>query len=318
VSLGVITDWLHKIDANRLFSRISAATTYSRIRKLTTNVVPDIYPHFVWENDPRHPIFPHLKEVVFDGRSPISNLTHGVTRLMQKRSPYRGRPLSTKAITSLMEMEQTHDLEFNFRGLNIVLWAHDTESTDPANAHRYSPDALRPFHDWLRLRQADGVLISVVQVDLFCPVTPDYRHFPLWWKHPDVYLNIRFCADRFADRRVKTFVERLVPTTRSLFISSFINPRSERCKCSPSGFQPRAYYDFFVQVVERAPSFQLEHLQNFPPLDHDFGVIVSWPPEATIFLDARSFQPLSSLATLTSLDLDFNHLSYGTCWSCST
>ena len=45
-SLGIITHWFHKIDASRLFLRISAATRHLRIKTLTTNVVPDLYPEF--------------------------------------------------------------------------------------------------------------------------------------------------------------------------------------------------------------------------------------------------------------------------------
>lgn len=311
-SLGIITHWLHKIDASRLFSRISAATRHLRIKTLTTNVVPDRYPGFAWQKDPKRPIFPDLKEIMFDGCCPVSNRVHGRSRLVHKHSPYRGRPLSTESMTSLMEMEQKHGLKFNFRGLNIVLWVMDTESVYPANAHRYSPDALRPFHDWLKQAQADRILISVVQVDLFCPTNPEYRPLPLWWEHPDIYLDIRCCTGGFTDRHVEAFTTRLVPTTRSLFVSSFINPDHELCNCSPSRIQPRSLHQFFTQIAKRAPHFQLEHLQNFPPLDHDTGPFrATGMPGWKIFLDGRCFQPLSTLCSLTSLDLDFNYLFYG-------
>ena len=225
-SLGIITHWSHAIDANQLFLRISAATRHLRIKTLTTNIMPDRYPDFEWQKNPKRPVFPHLQEITFDGRCPVSNHIHGLSCLVHKHSPYRGRPLSTKAMTSLMKMEQKHGLKFNFRGLNIVLWVDDTESMDPANAHRYSPDALRPFHDWLKQAQADRVLISVVQTDLFCPLTPEYRPLHLWWEHPDVYLDIRCCTGGFTNRHVEAFLTRLVRTTRSLFCEQLYKPRT--------------------------------------------------------------------------------------------
>lgn len=154
--------------------------------------MPDQYPEFVWAKNLKRLVFPDLQEILFDSSCPVSNHVQGLSRLIHKRSPDRGRPLSTKAITSLIKIEQKHQLKFNFRGLNIVLWVEDTESVNPANAHKYSLDTLRPFgpfRDWLKQAQADQVLISVVRTDLFCPTTPKYRPLHLWWEHPDVYLT---------------------------------------------------------------------------------------------------------------------------------
>jgi hypothetical protein len=68
---------------------------------------------------------------------------------------------------------------------------------------------------------------------------------------------------------------------------------------------------FFTEVVYRAPHFKLEHLQNFPdiPVRQDSQIpakLLDWH-----YLDARSLQPLSLLATLTSLDLDMAYFRVG-------
>jgi len=146
-------------------------------------------------------------------------------------------------MTSLMEMEQQRGLKFNFRGLNIVLWVEHTESN-------YGFDKCR-------IGCSDRFVLSRLHPSIDPCICGE---------HPGCLLE--HSRGGFKERHVERFLTSL--TTRPLFVSSFINPEHEMCNCSPSHIQPIALYQFFIQVVKRAPHFQLEHLQNFPPLEAHF------------------------------------------------
>jgi hypothetical protein len=308
-SLGLILHTRHETVSGEVFGWVSAATKHLRIRIFNSNLVPD-------ETTADYGLalsrFPALEEIRFAGKSPISSF-HDAT---PRASPYRARPFSTHTVPKLIELEEKYKFKFNFRGLEVMLWNSGSLETKspihPRNLSRPMVETLDIYHNWLKMAQSPRLLVSCVQVDLFCPATPDFVPLLLGWGYPDIYLDIRCCSPKgFTKAHVDGFVTKLVPSTRSLFVNSFLNPNKIGCNCSPNGIQCRGLFDLFSAVTKRAPHFQLEHLQNFPPLDHEIGPFPLSLPGETYFLDARSFQPLSSLLSLTSLDLDFNYLKGG-------
>lgn len=312
-SLGVITHCIVSLPSEELFRSISDATSHLKISVLTTNQTP---------NDPAtgvfHPygltplLFPALKNICYSGQSPAFN----VSSLSREPSHYRGRPFSVRAVVELIKLAAEHGWRFSLNGMTVVLYSERGERCDAEKAAK-----LTLIYDWIRKAGADRMLVHAGVGDLL----PNLDSLLLQWGHPEIYLNIRCCVrfegngvgDIFAvasysPQQQYGFITKIVPSMRSLYVSSFLSSRKITCNCNLNEYQSEGLFELFDIVVDRTEDFKLSHIQNLPPLENE---ICPFPPleiDKPWFLDARVFQPLSQLPSLTSIELDFKYLERGT------
>jgi hypothetical protein len=244
--------------------------------------------------------FPALKEIRFDGQSPVFNVSN-LSRLSQS---IRGRCLSTLQVTRLMQLEKNNKWKVNLAGLTIVL--SDRAMCEYTTAIAGMLDSIQ---EWIFNAGADRILVECnTEFDLHGHTR--YRPLLPSWNHSDIYLDMRNCSDTAMPPSVpeqKEAFKKLLPTTRNLYIVSFLDPLEYSSECLPDD----CLAELFNYVVDDGGLGYLSHVQNLPPLDDQHGPFPLGMNNTPWFLSASALSPLSRLPSLTSIDLDFRYLESG-------
>lgn len=275
-------------NGTKVGSYIQKYTHDRQIASLHVNFIP-----FVTNN--RHEEFyvsdvamPHLKTIVLEFWHPGINFPT-MERPIQTR--LRFQSFSCRVLHQLIQNEKQNEWKYEFSGTHAIL-------TDTSGEHT----TIEEFESIInRIRQAN--LTPLISFDFQPSASPVLLNSG----HPDILLDLSLDGFAYHQIHIDYFIFRVVPVARSLFINTgCITPLHGRRMA-----QGRRLYNFLLSLVEQAPQFQLSHLQNLSFVDSTIYGLSIPPPYQMGFLDARTIQPLSWLASVSSIEIDMAYCQIG-------
>jgi hypothetical protein len=286
-SLRVLVEPSLERNPIQVWNWIATTTKHLQITTLHTNVAPDATGDYAAQLN----LLPDLQSMSLDFWQPKFDFPSSHCS-SPRECP--GRFISRRGLFRLMASEEHRQWKYNLAGTHVILNGFD----------EYEHERYEVKEFWDKIIERNNVDIfnnwvsqSGLQLLVHCDQREDpTTHSIINCGHPNVYLDI--AGYELSDLDIEGFLTKVVPTTRALFVDTTVLWGSELCRSSVS--------EMFRHVAVEAPDFQLQHLQNFPPTE--FAACHS----NFCFEDARAFQPLSVLPTLTSIDLDMAYFTLGT------
>jgi hypothetical protein len=251
-TLRFIVEPGHIFETSQLLINIGVTTQHLQLTTLDTNLFPDIVIH----SELVRRLFPVLERMIL-GRTCCVSDRRNCSRFQSHPSPYRGSRVSREIVSHFMGFDNAQSWRLEIPGSHFIMYADDEDMTSLEHQSFVNNNGLKPYCDWLE-RHGKKLLIQCYNIDLE-PISS--YHSLIDCGHPDIFLDLRCPYPHgYSKAQVQNFITKIVPTTRSLVVNTFLSTHRSNCHRCPNNFQSLGLHDFFNQVVEKVPLFQLEHL----------------------------------------------------------
>lgn len=293
-------DYDYRFPRAEVLSYFPKGTRFSSINELEMNR----YPHYPGKCHLIHKLFPSLRSITFTAKRVIkgskystADMPFGLPSGMQFNltpSPYRGHFVSPSTLFRIMRAERKYSWKINIEATHLFILEEEITTKSTEDKLAQSRIATTLFQDWASSRQLK--VIPTCRANEFASFGS---------LDPEVYLWTECLGQprpKYHETDIQHFISNVVPTARSLIVDTHVRLRRMKCNCQHN-FLSKALHDLFDEVTKREPRFQLQHLQNFPTLEN-------WQIFRLLdTMDIRCMRPLSTLRSLTSIDLDFLYAS---------